>query len=166
VCAQRAANNSRAHVHEPIRLRHRRRARRRRRDSDRLVVMSTGRADSIGMCVAGACAVHCIATPLIVGILPVVGLPLLGPRAEWLFLSCSLVLSSSAIFSGCIRHHRWLPVAIFVGGAAMLLASHTLVDDAGMAGRVAIVIGAASIICAHLLNIRLCQCTPHAPQCR
>jgi hypothetical protein len=127
--------------------------------------MASARADTLGMCVAGACAVHCIATPLIVGILPVVGLPLLDPRTEWLFLSCSLVLSSVAVFSGCVRHHRWLPVAMFVGGAATLLASHAVLDDDGTAARAAIAVGAALVIGAHLLNIRLCRCTPHAPAC-
>jgi hypothetical protein len=117
------------------------------------------------MFVAGACAVHCIATPLIVGVLPVVGLPLLHPRTEWLFLAFSLVLSSVAVFSGCVRHDRWLPVAAFFAGAALLVASHAILDDDGMAARLAIVVGAALVIGAHLLNIRLCRCTQHAPAC-
>jgi hypothetical protein len=139
--------------------------RRRGGDSVRRDVMSTARTDSIGMYAAGACAVHCIATPLIVGILPVIGLPLLDPRTEWIFLSLSLTLSSFAVFSGCRRHRQWMPVAMFAVGAALLLASRLDLDDEGMAARGVIVAGAALVIGAHLLNIRLCRCTPGAAKC-
>jgi MerC mercury resistance protein len=71
------------------------------------------------MCAAAVCAVHCIATPLIVGILPVIGLPLLDPRTEWLLLSVSLTVSSVALFSGCVRDRRWVPVWSFALGAGL-----------------------------------------------
>jgi hypothetical protein len=102
----RVVSDSHAHVHEPGSLPHRSRARLGGGHSDRVNVMSSTRADSIGMCVAGACAVHCIATPLIAGILPVIGASLLDPRTEWLFLLSSLMVSSFAMASGCVRGRR------------------------------------------------------------
>ena len=118
------------------------------------------------MCAAAVCAVHCIATPLIVGILPVIGLPLLDPRTEWLFVSVSLTVSSVALFSGCVRHRRWVPVWSFALGAGLLLASRLVLEDDGVAGQAAIAVGAPFIIGAHLLNIRLCRCTQHELRCR
>jgi hypothetical protein len=127
--------------------------------------MWSSRSDAIGMCAAAVCAVHCIATPLIVGILPVIGLPLLDPRTEWLLLSVSLTISSLAVFSGCVRHRRWVPFGSFAFGAALLLASRLVLDDDGTAARAAVAAGAGFVVGAHVLNIRLCRCTAGAPQC-
>lgn len=117
------------------------------------------RADSVSICLAGACAVHCVATPVVIGLLPLVGLRLADSRLEIALLLTSLAVSGLTLCNGCLRHHRrWAAAAPFAVGAAVLLGRQLAGDSVGTVGDVAIVaIGATLVVSAHVLNIRLCR---------
>jgi hypothetical protein len=116
------------------------------------------RGDRISICLAGACAVHCIGSPLLAGILPIVSIAMLDSRVEWVFLCVSLVTSAMTLSSGCLRSHRqWRALAPFAVGAALLLGIRLANDDDGMLAQWLVVAGAGLVVAAHAVNIRLCR---------
>ena len=62
--------------------------------------------DNSGACLSLACAVHCIVMPLLVTILPLIGLGFLAKeRAELIFITCAIGLAIGSLAWG-VRHHR------------------------------------------------------------
>lgn len=115
-------------------------------------------ADPVSICLAGACAVHCVATPAAVALLPVIGLPLANPAVEWTLVLLSVGGSAAVLVRGCLRsHRRWWALLPFVAGAGALLLGRLLEDASAHVGTGAVVAGAAGIIASHVLNIRWCR---------
>jgi hypothetical protein len=115
-------------------------------------------SDPVSICLAGACAVHCLVTPLAVGLLPVVGITLANPGLEWIFLTVSLATSMFTLLTGCLRSHRqWRALAPFVAGAACLVGTRGLTDPEGSLAHIGVTAGATLVITAHAFNIRLCR---------
>jgi hypothetical protein len=113
------------------------------------------RGDVWGICLASACAIHCIATPLVLGMLPLVAGALLEhPALEWLLVLLSVLLSSVTIAHGSRRHGRWYPALPLVAGAALLLAARVLPQLDEPVERAIVLAAAVLIITAHLLNLR------------
>jgi hypothetical protein len=81
--------------------------------------------DTLGITASVACAVHCAATPLVLGALPTLGLSWLadGLLHQAMFAVC-LGLAAAAFVPGVLRHGSWLPILIgtlgivIIGGAA------------------------------------------------
>lgn len=115
-------------------------------------------ADSAGICLAGACAVHCLVMPVATGLLPVVGLTLGRPAVEWTLLLLSVCTSAAVLVRGCARsHRRWGALLPFVAGAGVLCGGRLLDESHPAFATAAVVVGAAAIIASHVLNIRWCR---------
>ena len=79
--------------------------------------------DNAGALLSMACAVHCLAMPLVVTMLPLVGLGFLaGEPAEYAMVGAVLLAAGSAV-SGVRHHRKWrafltlvLAVGIIVTG--------------------------------------------------
>jgi len=82
-----------------------------------------GTVDNIGVFVSFACAIHCAALPLLVTLLPLMGLGFLaGEPAEYAMVGAVLLAAGSAV-SGVRHHRKWrafltlvLAVGIIVTG--------------------------------------------------
>lgn len=86
------------------------------------LVRDAAAGDRAGICLAGACALHCVGAPLVASFLPVAE-TLDSPVMEWAFLTGSLVTSVTALAAGCLRTHGQVrTMALFAFGAAWLLA--------------------------------------------
>jgi hypothetical protein len=128
-----------------------------------------GRLDLAGLALSGACALHCLALPVLLGAAPgalgALGV-LQGEHVEWAFVGASLLLGAWALGArGVRRHGRWRPVALFAVGFLALLAGR-MAEDAGVQA-VAIggtVLGALLVGAAHLDNRAQLRrgCTSHA----
>jgi hypothetical protein len=122
--------------------------------------------DVLGATVSVACAIHCSIFPLLVSVLPLLGLGfLLGEGVEKFFLATSIVLAVSS-FSWGVRYHRRFYVFLFlVSAAALIIAGRLWVDDRFEIPLV--VCGAVVLAAGHFLNRRLCRlcatCAAHAP---
>jgi uncharacterized membrane protein YfcA len=102
-----------------------------------------GRLDRFGAAASLACAVHCAAMPMLVGLLPiVVGLSLCV--GIW-----SLLLSYAR------KHRHWRPLLIFAFGASLIIAVRLLAEEGSRLEAPAMVAGALLIACAHMVNRRL-----------
>lgn len=77
--------------------------------------------DRVGAVVGMGCALHCLALPLLVGALPLVGLALLmHPMVEVVLLGTALVLGTFAARDGLTGPHRPRAAWVLAVGAALL----------------------------------------------
>jgi hypothetical protein len=117
------------------------------------------RLDRFGAAASLACAVHCAAMPLLIGLLPLVGMSFLASEvAEWSLVSLSLGVGSLSLLPSYARKHRqWRPLLIFAFGAGLIIAVRLLADEGSRLEAPVMAIGALLIACGHLVNRRLCR---------
>jgi hypothetical protein len=115
--------------------------------------------DSVGAAVSIACAIQCSVFPLLIGVLPLLGLGfLLDPQIESIFLVAAAVLGISSFAAG-FRAHRRLYIFLFLAGALVLIfGGRKLVDESLELPMV--VTGSLVLATGHFVNWRLChRCT-------
>ena len=78
--------------------------------------------DSIGAFLSLACAIHCIAIPILVGILPLIGLSFfLNQTVEKVFVIASIVLAAVNLCWGYTIHKKIRILAMFFAAAVMVI---------------------------------------------
>jgi hypothetical protein len=124
-------------------------------------------SDSLGAIAAGVCAVHCALLPLVLALLPTLGLGLLASQGfEFLYVAFATVLALASLVQGYRRHriHRALSFAIpgllAVWTGVLLPAVH---EDAVLHA-VVMTCGGTLIALAHLINLKLTH--RHAAEAR
>jgi hypothetical protein len=124
------------------------------------VFISRTLGDKLSISLSLLCVIHCLATPVLLVILPAAFAMHLEGEGFHLFISTMVIpLSTATLFMGCRQHRTW-GVAIFggLGVAALCLAAlfgHDLVGEAGE--KIATVVAASVIAIAHVWNYRLCS---------
>ncbi|MEP6712976.1 MAG: MerC domain-containing protein [Ferruginibacter sp.] len=113
--------------------------------------------DTIGIGASFACAVHCIAMPVLFTTLPLFGIELL--KNIWLEMATilvSVVIGSWALLRGYFKHHHnKTPVWLFATGIILLVIAN-LVNKHSM--EMGIKFFAVSfIITAHIINWKSCK---------
>lgn len=133
--------------------------------SDELVRVN--KLDRAGATASFLCAIHCAVMPLVVTLLPLLGLSFLASEpVEWALLAASATLGSSSLCLG-FRKHRKRQVFMVLGIALALLVAGRIFHERhfGIWGPVFMVLGGFTMMGAHLLNHRLChscaQCSSH-----
>ena len=106
--------------------------------------------------------------PLLIGLLPVIGLSFLGsPKFEHIACVTMILLAAACVWSGCRVHRRWGLLGLLGAGAALVIyiqfgsapEENTTRTDYHEAAAMAI--GGSLIAAAHLLNLKLrakCRC--------
>lgn len=112
--------------------------------------------DRIGITATSLCALHCILLPILLPMLPLVGLSFLADHAwEHVFLLFTAALGTIALFSGFKHYHKRLyPLYLLYIGVALYWIKH---DFSAALEPVFIIGGASLIIAAHFINIKLCN---------
>jgi hypothetical protein len=82
--------------------------------------ISTGRLDRIAMGLSGLCAVHCVATAVLLGLLASAGGLLGTPIIHEVGLSLAMVLGAIALGRGIREHGFVLPSLVGVVGLATM----------------------------------------------
>ena len=82
--------------------------------------ISTGRLDRIAMGLSGLCAVHCVATAVLLGLLASAGGVLGKPIIHEVGLSLAMVLGAIALGRGIREHGFVLPSLVGVVGLATM----------------------------------------------
>lgn len=129
------------------------------------------RADKIGSVLSSLCAVHCLCMPVLIGLLPVIGLTFLASHTFEQIASVSMiVLAAACVWTGCRYHRRWGLLALLAVGAAVVMgiqfagpaeADETQTDWFEAA---AMMTGGLLIATSHLLNLKL-RARCHCSQC-
>ena len=108
--------------------------------------------DGVGIFTSALCAIHCVALPLLAGILPLIGLEFLRrPLFEYGMIGLALIIGSWAIGHAYWRHHRRMgPSLLFAAGMIALIAKEVWSDYEWYFLPFAV----AFILAAHILNYR------------
>jgi len=117
--------------------------------------------DKIGIFLSGVCLVHCLITPVIVTLVPILSLSLSIEHLMFHTLMLWLVLPTSciALFLGC-RKHKKISIAI-TGIVGMLILISVALFGHDLYGhdkeKIVTTIGGLIIAASHYLNYRACQ---------
>jgi hypothetical protein len=122
-------------------------------------ITAGNRLDRLGAAASLACAAHCAAIPLLIGLLPLVGLGFLAEeRTEWALAGLSIGVGSLSLIPSYARKHRqWRPLLLFAFGASMVIAVRLLAKDGSRLEAPAMTLGPLLIAFAHIVNRRLCR---------
>jgi hypothetical protein len=111
------------------------------------------RLDQVGIGLAGLCAVHCLATLMVISALGLGGhIFLFDENIHRIGLALALAVAGMAIGWGLQRHGRVLPFAIALGGIALMAAA--LLVPHGVDEFLLTLTGVALVSVGHLLNLR------------
>jgi MerC mercury resistance protein len=110
--------------------------------------------DRLAVALSSLCVLHCVATPILIGLLPTMAVSDLLPEKLhiWLLL-LALPVSAFGLWSGLGRHGQCLPVVAAVIGLALLAFG---AFAASATYELALTIcGATILAAAHLANARI-----------
>jgi hypothetical protein len=110
------------------------------------------RLDHVGIGLAGLCAVHCLATLVLVSALGLGGHFLLQENIHRIGLFLALVVAAVAIGWGMLRHRRILPFAIASTGLGFM--GWALLVPHGANEFLLTLLGVTIVSLAHFLNLR------------
>jgi hypothetical protein len=110
------------------------------------------RLDHVGIGLAGLCAVHCLATLVLVSALGLGGHFLLQENIHRIGLFLALVVAAVAIGWGMLRHRRILPFAIASIGLGFM--AWALLVPHGANEFLLTLLGVTIVSLAHFLNLR------------
>ena len=107
--------------------------------------------DQIGVTLSAICAVHCLLLPLVVGVLPMIGVAWVSEETElWLSLVAVFVAGLSALW-GYHLHKKLRVIALFVGAVGLVVMGLILGDVWYHTG------GMFALLGAHILSSSLCK---------
>ncbi len=110
------------------------------------------RLDHFGIGLAGMCALHCVATVLLVSGLGIGGHFLLSPDIHRIGLVLALIVAAVAIVWGALKHRRAAPFVVAMMGLSFM--GGALAVEHGTHEAVLTIIGVALVSLGHVLNLR------------
>ena len=110
------------------------------------------RLDQIGIGLAGLCALHCLATLLLVSVLGLGGHFLLNDNIHRIGLLLAFGVAAVAIGWGIMRHGRRLPFVIALAGLGLM--GVALAVPHGTDEFLLTLVGVVIVSAAHWLNLR------------
>ena len=116
--------------------------------------------DNVGACVSFACALHCMATPLLIIALPLIGLGFfVSESAELVLIVAAVGLAVGSLTWG-YRHHRKWRIFLLLGGAfvCIFIARFRVPEQYES---IFTACGGILLMAGHLLNRRLCRACQH-----
>lgn len=122
--------------------------------------------DQVGMTLSFFCAIHCLALPILIPILPfLAGSFIAGGKAEYIILSITLLIATPTLFRGYLKHRNFRVLAIFFVGLLFLFlrpdsTHHDHVHDGEFLHFILAALAGFSLAIGHWLNIRLCKSCP------
>lgn len=112
----------------------------------------TGTLDRLAIGLSAVCAVHCVASVLLLTMLASVGGALLHPAVHEIGLAVAILLGTVALVRGAVDHGFMLPAAI--GGLGLGVMAGALSVPHGGAETVYTILGVAILALGHDLNRR------------
>jgi hypothetical protein len=122
--------------------------------SDRLRKLNL---DVLGIGASLICAVHCALLPLLMTVLPLLGLEIFtNEKVEYGLMTFTFLVGCTSLFRGYRYHHHYTkPLLLFALGFIFLVAGHFLAE--GRWEPVLVTMGALLIVTAHVWNLRECR---------
>lgn len=118
-------------------------------------------ADRLAITVSAVCLLHCLLTPALVLLFPVLGSTIVGDHAAFHGLLLALIVPSSvlAFWLGLKRHRDRRVLALGATGLAVLVLAAVLGPEGlGVTGEKLVTgVGGVVLAAGHVLNFRLCR---------
>jgi hypothetical protein len=124
-------------------------------------------ADRFGATASFLCAVHCAALPLVIAVLPAIGLGFLANhRFERGFVAFASVLAMTTLIVGFRRHRQFRAFWFLVPGI-LLLAAGMIVDfdQSATLHATLVALGGTLVAASHVANLRLAHVHVHTAAC-
>ena len=117
------------------------------------------RLNTAGGAASLLCAIHCALMPLLVTLLPVIGLGFLATEpVEWALVTMSILLGVSSLRLGFREHGKRRALMILAIGLALLVLGRVSeARDWGAWGVPVLVAGGCIVALSHVINGRLCR---------
>jgi len=117
--------------------------------------------DKFAILLSSVCLVHCLITPVLITLLPILTLNafvedlLFHQLMLWLVIPTSVV----ALFLGCRKHKQWHIAATGILGIAILIAVAMIGHDwfSLTTEKIATSAGGLILACSHYFNYKACQ---------
>lgn len=110
--------------------------------------------DVVGSTASLCCAVHCIALPLVITLLPVLGLGFLSSEGfEWGMIAVSITLATLALCWGRRVHGNSRTLYAIPVAVLLFIFAQTFHGDGHW---ICMALGGTALAAGHLLNRRLC----------
>lgn len=116
--------------------------------------------DTVGQLLSAVCAVHCVATPLVVVLAPAAASVFGG--AHPVLLAMVIGVALWAFIPGYRCHHSKLVAALAVGGITALSVAAFVLHGSLLAESIVSLIGATLMMFAHWQNRKLLQAHAHS----
>lgn len=127
-----------------------------------------GLLDRIGALGSLACAVHCAALPLLIAVLPSLGIAVwFGDGFEMGFVIFATLLGSFSVISGYRRHHAMRALSLLIPGLSLLWVGvlYAPLHHALLPHAITMTCGGVLVGLAHLTNLRLNHGHIHDASC-
>ena len=114
------------------------------------------------------CAIHCALLPVLIAVLPTLGLATaLGERFEEAFVLFATLLGLYSMLSGYRRHRLLQAIALLLPGLAILWLGvlNASIHQSGLPHAVVMTLGGSLVGLAHLANLRLNAGHVHGADC-
>lgn len=123
-------------------------------------------ADRFGATASLLCAVHCALLPLVLALLPALGLGFLADhRFEHGFIAFASLLALTSLIVGFRRHQRFRAFWFLVPGIALLFAGIVFEYESTILHAVLVATGGTLVALAHFTNLRLAHRHVHNAAC-
>lgn len=116
--------------------------------------------DAVAMGISALCVVHCLATPVLVVLFPIIGGTLLANHAfHALLLLLVLPTSTVALYLGYRRHHAPRALRLGILGMAILILAAVLGPEvlSPIGEGATTSVGGGVLAVAHFINLRRCR---------
>ena len=115
--------------------------------------------DKMGATASFACAIHCALMPLVITLLPLLGLSFLADeRVEWGMVAISAVLGVTSLCLGLKEHGSRRALMVLSAGLALVALGRILeARHVGLWGVPIVVAGGLIVAGSHILNQYLCR---------
>ncbi len=115
--------------------------------------------DRLGIWISSLCALHCLALPLLLPLIPLIGSTFFAQLwFERTILTISMLIGAVALINGAMRYHgQYYPLVLLFSGGVIYWFKDIFGHDYEP---FTIATGALLIVAGHWINMRLCR------QCR
>ncbi len=115
--------------------------------------------DFLGALASTACAVHCLLTPVVIALLPLLGASFwAAPWLENSVVVLAIVLGLTSLLHGYSHHRQFRALGLLLGGIVLLVIGRWGIGHTAQFWETTLVVlGGIAVAGAHLINRRLCQ---------
>lgn len=124
--------------------------------------------DRLGATGSLLCALHCALLPVLIAVLPPLGLgAALGGRFEEAFVLFATLVGGYSVLSGYHRHRLWQALALMLPGLMILWLGvlYAPLHESQWPHALVMTLGGTLVGLAHLANLRLNAGHVHGPRC-